>query len=103
MMVRRASLAMALVAHVSAHGAMTFPKPRNSLDGSLDLWKSWNYPCKEGQKAGECGVKFCSKPPNATEDPLTCVGTCPVAAYNGQENQLNGSLGQVGCARALSV
>jgi hypothetical protein len=93
MMLRVAALAV-LVDRASAHGAMTFPRPRNSLDGDLPLWTSWNYPCRDGQKGSDCAVKFCGKPPNATQDPLTCVGTCPVSAYNGQENHLNGSNGQ---------
>jgi hypothetical protein len=52
MMLRVAALAV-LVDRASAHGAMTFPRPRNSLDGDLPLWTSWNYACRDGQKGSE--------------------------------------------------
>ena len=84
----------ALIAGASGHGAMTFPRPRNALDGDLALWQDWNYPCRDGQKGSSCSIKFCGKPPNATQDPNTCVGTCPVSAHSGEENRLTGSGGQ---------
>ena len=94
-MLFRAAISAALVASAAAHGAVTFPRPRNALDGDLPIWKEWNYPCRDGQRGSSCSVKFCSRPPNATQDPNTFVGTCPVPAYNGLENYLNGSGGQV--------
>ena len=89
-----AALIVGMIAGASGHGAMTFPRPRNALDGDLALWKDWSYPCRDGQKGSSCSIKFCGKPPNATQDPNTCVGTCPVSAHSGEENRLTGSGGQ---------
>ena len=33
-----------LVVSVAGHGAMTFPKPRNSVDGTLAPWTKWGSP-----------------------------------------------------------
>lgn len=48
-----------VVAVVSGHGAMTFPKPRNSLDGAIAPWTKWAYPCDETHKGGDCAITFC--------------------------------------------
>ena len=38
---QHALLALSLAVGVCGHGAMTFPKPRNSLDGQLAPWSNW--------------------------------------------------------------
>ena len=66
-----------------AHGAMTFPRPRNAIDGQLAAWTNWSYPCEGNAKGGDCAITFAKG-----------AGTCPMSAYSGQENHLNASNGQ---------
>ena len=90
---------VSLVTHTHAHGAMTFPKPRNALDGTLAPWTDWQYPCTANHT--DCKISFCT----AGKD---CQGACPVPAKSGLEGHLNASNGQscywfsngctVGCA-----
>jgi len=42
MLATRVLLLLAVVVKTSGHGAMTFPKPRNSLDGELSPWTNWS-------------------------------------------------------------
>ena len=79
-------LFLALVARAAAHGAMTFPKPRNSLDGALEPWTKWAYPCDSTHQGDMCKITFC-------EDGKNCQGSCPISAHNGA-SQLNASNGQ---------
>jgi hypothetical protein len=87
------------VAHrADAHGAMTFPKPRNAVDGQLELWTNWSFPCDKTHTGSNCAITFAKG-----------AGTCPMSAYSGGENHLNASNGQscywfsngctVGCAQ----
>jgi hypothetical protein len=83
----RTTALLALVAHACGHGAMTFPKPRNSLDGALPPWKDWAYPCDDAHEGDMCKITFC-------EDGKDCQGSCPISAHSGVKNQLNASNGQ---------
>jgi hypothetical protein len=49
----------AMVGLAAGHGAMTFPKPRNSLDGVIEPWAKWAYPCDETHKGDDCAITFC--------------------------------------------
>jgi hypothetical protein len=49
----------AMVGLAAGHGAMTFPKPRNSLDGVIEPWTKWAYPCDETHKGDDCAITFC--------------------------------------------
>ena len=82
----RATTLAALVTHIYAHAAMTFPKPRNSIDGALPPWTSWGYPCDDKHKGDMCKITFC-------EDGKNCQGSCPISAHSGV-NELNASNGQ---------
>ena len=77
-----AALALA-PGQADAHGAVTFPRPRNAIDGQLPAWKNWSYPCEHGKPKGDCAITFAKG-----------AGTCPVSAYSGQKNHLNASNGQ---------
>ena len=61
------------------HGAMTFPKPRQSLDGAIPPWSNWSYPHDK--------IHFCY-------DGKTCAGACPISAHSGVPGHLNASNGQ---------
>lgn len=64
----------------AGHGAMSFPKPRQSLDGALAPWSKWRYP-------GDA-IKFC-------EHGKDCAGACPISAHKaGAPDALNASNGQ---------
>ena len=90
------------VVGVQAHGAITFPKPRNSLDGTLSPWSDWAFPCDETHQGGNCSITFC-------EDGHNCQGSCPISAHNGVAGGLNASNGQScywfsnGCTVGCSV
>mmetsp|Transcript_70784 Transcript_70784/g.170957 ORF Transcript_70784/g.170957 Transcript_70784/m.170957 type:complete len:466 (+) Transcript_70784:80-1477(+) len=77
----------ALVVGCVGHGAMSFPRPRNSLDGALAPWSSWSYPCDESHAGPDCALGFC-------EDGKDCQGSCPISAHSGAKNALNASNGQ---------
>ena len=49
----------ALVGSVVGHGAMTFPTPRNAIDGALPQFKAWGFPCDEDHQGANCGHTFC--------------------------------------------
>ena len=67
---------------------MTFPKPRNSLDGDLAPWTKWAYPCDAQHKGSMCKIGFCT----AGKD---CQGSCTASAHvPGKPEQLNASNGQ---------
>lgn len=83
----RSFIAWMLIGVADGHGAMTFPRPRNALDGDLDFWKSWSYPCDETHQGADCAIHFCY-------DTKDCRGSCPIAAQNGIKNALNASNGQ---------
>ena len=68
-----------LPAAVLAHGAMTFPKPRNSIDGAVAPWSTWEYP--------KDPIHFCY-------DGKTCAGACPISSHSGVKGALNASNGQ---------
>ena len=40
----------------AGHGAMSFPKPRNSYDGQLEPWTNWSYPCDNTHRGDNCTV-----------------------------------------------
>eukprot|EP01051_Picozoa_sp_SAG22_P004240 SAG22_NODE_222_length_14768_cov_6.358920_8_plen_272_part_00 len=77
----------------AGHGAMTFPRPRNALDGDLAQWKNWSYPCADlgPRHAGTglaCEVTFCC-------GGKECQGSCAVSAHDNKDpTALNGSNGQ---------
>lgn len=76
-----------LVSLTAGHGAMTFPRPRNALDGNLPAWTSWKYPCDATHNGINCSINFCT----AGRD---CQGSCSMSAHSGVKNALNGSNGQ---------
>ena len=39
----RAGLVLSFVWEAQSHGAITFPRPRNALDGDLAPWTNWSY------------------------------------------------------------
>eukprot|EP00040_Diaphanoeca_grandis_P025237 m.139565 g.139565 ORF g.139565 m.139565 type:complete len:437 (-) comp30067_c0_seq1:381-1691(-) len=80
-------LACACVNNVNGHGAMTFPRPRNAIDGQINPWTSWSYPCDATHQGANCTMTFC-------EDGKNCQGSCPVSAHNGVVDALNASNGQ---------
>jgi hypothetical protein len=83
----RAVLAAALALGAHGHGAVTFPKPRNSLDGALAPWTQWAYPCDANHSGVDCAISFC-------EDGHLCQGSCPISTHNGLPGTLNASNGQ---------
>ena len=96
------SLMLVALHRVSGHGAMTFPKPRNALDGALDPWAQWAYPCDAKHQGDMCKITFC-------EHGKDCQGSCPISAHSGSKNALNASNGQScywfsnGCTVGCSV
>ena len=55
---------LALAVSVFGHGAMTFPRPRNALDGQLDNWDRWAYPCDDAHSGDNCRITFCENGKN---------------------------------------
>jgi len=76
-----------LISFAYGHGAMTFPRPRNAMDGDLSPWTEWAYPCDDTHKGESCAITFC-------EDGKNCQGSCPISAHNGVQNALNATNGQ---------
>jgi len=86
-------LALLACTRVTGHGALSFPRPRNALDGSVPPWSNWSYP---GDR-----IHFCY-------DSKNCAGACPISAHSGTKGELNASNGMacywfsngctVGCA-----
>lgn len=83
----RAAIVLSLVASANAHGAMTFPRPRNALDGDLAPWANWSYPCDAAHKGDMCAVSFCCGGQG-------CQGSCSKSAHNGLKGSLTGANGQ---------
>lgn len=71
----------------AGHASMTFPKPRNSIDGSLAPWKDWAYPCDASHKGVDCVITGVVKPPHV-------FGSCSISAHNGVKEALTASSGQ---------
>ena len=69
------------------HGALSFPRPRNAIDGSIAPWSSWSYPCDKTHRGDQCKLTFC-------EDGQKCQGSCPISAHSGVKGALNASNGQ---------
>ena len=80
-------LTLILPALTHGHGAMTFPKPRNSIDGDLTPWQDWSYPCDANHHGKNCQITFC-------ENGKNCQGSCPISSHKGKKNSLNASNGQ---------
>ena len=51
---------------VVGHGAMTFPTPRNAIDGQLPAFKAWKFPCDSTHKGENCSITFCGDAKNCT-------------------------------------
>jgi len=83
-------LAVVGVANVAAHGAMTYPRPRNALDGDLPQFKSWAYPCDATHKGINCTMTFCGSA-NKGQD---CRGACAKSAHDGIKDSLTAANGQ---------
>ena len=86
-MLRSTFLLALLPALASGHGAMSFPRPRNALDGTLSPWSHWAYPCDDTHKGADCAITFC-------EDGKNCQGSCPVTANSGVRDELSAINGQ---------
>ena len=66
---------------------MSFPRPRQALDGALAPWTNWSYPCDDTHKGLDCRIHFC-------EDGTNCQGACPISAHNGVQSALDARNGQ---------
>ena len=73
---------------VSGHGAVVFPRSRNSMDGNLAPWTKWGYPCDATHQGADCAIHFSESGTNAQ-------GGCAITAKNGVKGALNASNGQV--------
>ena len=85
-----AALVVLPVGPVAGHGAMTYPTPRNAIDGALPAFKSWGFPCDASHKGVDCSHTFCDG--NNTGD-RGCQGSCPKSAHNGDVNALTADNG----------
>lgn len=77
---------------VSGHGAMTFPKPRNSYDGTLHPWVDWAFPCDDTHQGDNCTVTGV-----VGVDPKHYAqlgGACSISAHKNDLSALNASNGQ---------
>jgi hypothetical protein len=83
----RAAFVAASAALAHGHGAITYPKPRNSLDGALAPWTQWAYPCDANHTGAECAITFC-------EDGTNCQGSCTISSHDGVPGALNATNGQ---------
>ena len=83
----RAVALLSLVWEAQAHGAMTFPRPRNALDGDLAPWTNWSYPCDAAHQKEMCAVSFCC-------GGRDCQGSCAKSAHDGVKGSLTASNGQ---------
>jgi len=72
---------------VVGHGAMTFPTPRNAIDGQLPAFKAWKFPCDKTHTGENCSITFCG-------DAKNCQGSCPKSAHNGVVDDLTADNGQ---------
>lgn len=81
------SVMLISVHSVHGHGAMTYPRPRNALDGDLQAFKSWAYPCDATHHGINCTMSFCSNAKN-------CQGACAKSAHDGHKDSLTASNGQ---------
>lgn len=52
-------VAVGLVGYTTGHGALTFPTPRNAIDGVLPQFKAWRYPCDAAHQGVNCTITFC--------------------------------------------
>ena len=81
-------LALAFITEVSAHGAVTIPKPRNSIDGGVHPWN--------GTVPGVKDMPFmfwCAHPDADATDPRNITGSNGQACFffnNGLENARSG-------------
>jgi hypothetical protein len=71
----------------AGHAAMTFPKPRNSIDGTLSPWADFAYPCDSTHQKENCTITGVVHPPHVG-------GSCSISSHNGVNQALNGSNGQ---------
>ena len=76
-------MALSTLAAVTGHAALSFPRPRNALDGALDPWSNWSYPCDATHRGAACQITFC-------EDGKNCAGSCPITDAKGGLNASNG-------------
>ena len=79
----------------AAHGALSFPRPRNAVDGELPKWSNWAYPCDEAHQGRQCEITFC-------ENGRQCQGSCPVTARSGVAGELDAANGQA-CSFAVRI
>ena len=87
MVMRAAFVLSTFVAGAQSHGAMTFPRPRNALDGDLAPWTNWSFPCDATHQKDMCAIGFCC----GGKD---CQGSCGKSAHNGVKGSLTGANGQ---------
>lgn len=80
-------LLLLLLTGAAGHAAMSFPKPRNSLDGALAPWTDWAYPCDDKHKGENCSITFC-------ENGKNCEGSCPITARSAVSDELTAINGQ---------
>eukprot|EP01044_Picomonas_judraskeda_P001257 COSAG03_NODE_72_length_14536_cov_62.546336_1_plen_109_part_00 len=92
----RAVALLSSVWEAQSHGAMTFPRPRNALDGDLAPWTDWSYPCDSTHQKDMCEVTFCTEGKG-------CQGSCAKSAHNGVKGKLTGSNGQVFLSLSLCL
>lgn len=83
---------LASVKLAAGHGAMTFPRPRNSYDGELAPWSDWSYPCDDAHQKENCTITGVVGV-NA-EHFAGIGGACSISAHNGVKGALNASNGQ---------
>jgi len=78
---------LAVLAFADGHGAMTYPRPRNALDGDLPAFTSWAFPCDATHKGVNCTMTFCG-------DAKNCQGSCAKSAHDGRKDSLTANNGQ---------
>ena len=52
-------MVLSLLALSPGHAALSFPRPRNALDGALDPWSNWSFPCDATHRGAACAITFC--------------------------------------------
>ena len=78
---------------VAGHGAMTFPKPRNSYDGELPPWSAWGYPCDQTHQKENCTITGVVGVDGTHYKQIG--GACSISAHKlGAKGALNASNGQ---------
>eukprot|EP01052_Picozoa_sp_SAG31_P021485 SAG31_NODE_1664_length_7585_cov_10.994523_8_plen_285_part_00 len=75
-----------LITGADAHGAVTFPKPRNAIDGSIPPWSNWSW--RPGQAATNPPVGAFSQSGTNTQ------GSCAVPAKTGVSGAVDSANGQ---------